>query len=505
VLEATTPPAVCDPDEPVENAPPRGFRFAGTLPLVGDLLGMQADASGLRIGIAGRAFPLDSISPLLEIGPIVRMGGQLTGHASWTARAPRALSGELRIEHGVLDLQRLGMPIREIVLDVLAEGRHAAIRELGFSHGAGRADATGNLNFRVSGNEIVALDLHASAMQLPITREGSVYGYLTAAFGYEGMFRLDGHSGVVNVETARVSVPTESSRDLQTLDANSDVFIAGETRAASLGRGTDYPVDIDYRMQSPVWLRRDDLEVAILSAGHVHYDAAGVAIRGDLHQAARGSWIDIFSKRFYFDRLDMEFDGSVEYNPVLDISAHNESPTAGRIGLTVTGRFLNPEILFSSEQYPAATQSEILALLVLGRREARGAPEQADIAAQAQDAAGALLTGLVAGMGGRYARQQLDTLPLPFVPRLVIEPGAGGGIGRYGIGGTVSAIPRLYVEGAYGTVTTYSGSTASDPSTQRPQDFHGLVEYTISDHWSLSGNVGSSGRVGADVFYQYSP
>jgi hypothetical protein len=234
--------------------------------------------------------------------------------------------------------------------------------------------------------------------------------------------------------------------------------------------------------------------------GSLHYDAAGVALRGEISEANRQSWLEIFGKRFNFDRIFLDFDGSIIYNPSLDIRAHFDSPSVGRINLLVAGRYLDPEINFESEQYAAATQGEILAMLVLGRRDSRNAADQNAIAQQTQD----VIAGILAGFGTTMARRQLDALPLPFIPRLIVEPGIGTEY-RYGLGGTLTAVPRLYIEGTYGTVTAYTGAIYTDTSGQRPADFHALAEYTLSQHWSVSANFGTSGRLGTDLYYNFSP
>jgi hypothetical protein len=505
MLESSTAPAICDPDEPVEHAPRRGMQLGLTLPLQGDLLRFNPDVTGLRVALASQDFPLDTISPLVEVSPIVRIGGALTSQLSWTARAPRALSGNLHVEHGLVDLERIGIPARDIQFDLIAEGRRMRIPTLSFRLGTGSARATeGLIDTRLTGNEIAAVQIHLRTDGLPASQEGNLYAYLDAEAQYTGTFRTDGHRGTVEIQTAALRVPNQSSRDLQELDPHSDIFIVGETHVSVGPQGRPYPIDIDFNTQSPVWVRRDDVEVAVRANGHIHFDPAGLALSGSVEQARRESWVDLFGKRFYFDRIGMEFDGSLVLNPLLDIAAHFDSPTAGRIGLTVSGRYLDPVITFNAEQFPSASQSEILALLVLGRRESRSAPEQATIAEQAQQAAASMLTGLVAGFGTTYTRRQLDAMRLPFVPRLIVEPGAAGQFGRYGLGATIQGVPRLYIEGTYGTVTSY-GSAVTDPSAQRPQDFHGLAEYTVSEHWSISGNFGTSGRVGADAFYNFSP
>ena len=506
MLESSTAPAICDPDAMIDHAPRRGMQLGMSMPLRGDLLRFDPDLHGLRVALASQDFPLDTVSPLLEISPIVRVGGALTSQLSWTARAPRALGGELHLVHGLVDLERVGVPAREIELDIIAEGRSARIPRLSLRLGTGTAAATdGTIDTRLTGNDVARVRLDVRTTGLPATQEGNLYAYIDAHARYDGTFRTDGHGGRVDIDQASLRVPNQSSRDLQELDPHGDIYVVGQTVISTPTAARPYPIDLDFETHSPVWVRRDDVEVAIRTSGHMHYDPAGVALEGSVDQALRESWVEIFGKRFYFDRIGMEFDGSLVLNPQLDIAAHFDSPTAGRIGLSVSGRYLDPQITFSAEQYPAASQSEILALLVLGRRESRSAPEQADIAAQAQQAAGSMLGGLLAGFGATYTRRQLDALRLPFVPRLIVEPGAAGQLGRYGLGGTINGVPRLYIEGTYGTVTTYSGGLATDPSAQRPQDFHGLAEYTLSEHWSVSGNFGTSGRVGADVFYNFAP
>jgi hypothetical protein len=283
------------------------------------------------------------------------------------------------------------------------------------------------------------------------------------------------------------------------------VYVIGETHLTVGQQVHPYPIDINYRTEAPVWIRRDDLDLSVQTHGLIHYDPAGVTLTGSIDQGLHQSWIDILGKRFRFDRVSLEFNGELVLNPVLDVAAHYDGPTIGRIGVTVTGRYLAPDIQFSSEQFPSSTQGEILALLVLGRRESRGAGDEQTLAQEGETAAISILTGILANFGTTYARGQFGALRMPFLIQPIIEPGSGNNIGQYGGGVTIPSVPRLYLEGVWGTVQSYAGATSTDPSAQRPQDFHALAEYTISEHWSVSGNFGTSGRAGADLYYNYSP
>jgi autotransporter translocation and assembly factor TamB len=238
--------------------------------------------------------------------------------------------------------------------------------------------------------------------------------------------------------------------------------------------------------------------IGVRATGTVHNDPAGVAIAGQVSQALRQSYFEIFGKRFYFDRIGLQFDGRTTLDPVLDVAARYDSPGAGRINVTVSGRLSNPEIVFSSEQDPAAGQTDVLAMLLLGRRSSNGAAEQGALAQQAQELAAAMLTGLVAGLTTNALRQQFA-----FLPMLIADPGTSGlQSGRYGAGVT-QLNGRLYIEGTYGAVSSYNGAVNSVASqdTGRAQEFRFLSEFSITEHWSVSGQYGTSGRFGADLYW----
>jgi len=72
-------------------------------------------------------------------------------------------------------------------------------------------------------------------------------------------------------------------------------------------------------------------------------------------------------------------------------------------------------------------------------------------------------------------------------PRIILEPTVIANADyRYGFGGTFSALPRLYIETTYGTFSPYGSAVSADTSAQRPSDFHGMADYSLSPHWSVS-------------------
>lgn len=500
----TTPtvvaPPICDPDAPVDSAPPGGLRAAMTLPLEGDLLRFDPEWDGLRVAVAGQQYRLETISPLLEIPPVIRIGGAFTGQLAWTARAPRALRGRFQIEDGLLDLERIGQPGRNIVVDIDAAGRRAAIHRLHVQLGAGTIDGSGGADFTGTGDHVATVRLRAQANRLPAIQEGNVYGYVSGRADFEGTFRTSGMRGRVTVHDASVTVPTRPARTLQEVDPHRDVFVIGETHIATSAPSRPYPIDVDYTILNPVWLRRDDFEIAVHSSGHLHYDPAGLSLTGEVEQAFRQSYFVLFGKRFYFDRISIQFDGSLEFNPILDVAAHYDSPSTGRIYVYVTGRRNTPDIRFAADRYPTASQSELLALLVLGRRETRTVAESNVLTQTGQAETAALLTGLMLGIASDVVQQQIreGQLQIPWLQRIILEPGAQGLSPR--VGAALTPASGFYVEGTFGAMTPYSGAVVPQSGAQA-QEGRLFVEYSLSDHISVAGTATTSQRFGLDVFF----
>ena len=199
----------------------------------------------------------------------------------------------------------------------------------------------------------------------------------------------------------------------------------------------------------------------------------------------------MFGKRFDFDRLRVSLDGNVNFNPELDIAAHYDSPTAGRIALTVSGRFSAPSVVFRAERYPTASQAEVLAMIVIGRSQGTTSTGQSDLASQAGAAVGSLLTGLTLGAFTSSLSREFS-----FLPTLIVEPGSGASRGRYGAG--VNLSPRIYLQATYGAAAAAVGQTSAAVA----EELRLLLEYAITESLTGSATWGTpSNRWGVDVFW----
>ena len=244
-----------------------------------------------------------------------------------------------------------------------------------------------------------------------------------------------------------------------------------------------------------MWIRRSDLAVALRARGDVRRERAGWGVAGIVEQANTQSWFSVLGKRFELDRMRVVLEGGVAINPQLDIAAHHDSTTLGRLTATVGGRLRTPTMAFGSVNYPDATQAEILAMIALGRRDSQGASGDSDLGAQAGTQFASLLTALTLGTVNSGLSRTGG-----FLPTIILEPGQGTTSGRYGAG--VSLGPRFYLQATYGAASNALGQVNSS------QVFRVLLEMAISQAWSASafGDVGRSeggtqGAAGFDVFW----
>jgi hypothetical protein len=489
----------CDPTARNEFSATGGFRMLASVPLIGDWHEARVNDSQAQINLSAVSFPLESVAPLIERSPIVHVGGLFTSSLRWQARDPRAFAGYFTVQRGELTIERMGVPFRDIELTVMAAGRQLRFSppmsmHLGSGGTQGSMTATGLIDLNGSRGELARFRLNPTIENFPAVQEGNLYAIITGALVFDAYIYRDRMDGSLTIQRADVVVPEDSSRSLQSLDEASGVFVLGRSRVYAPTTSRSFTTDLRFRTLEPIFLRRRDFLIGVTTEGSLRYDNA-IYMRGAVSQFGRQNFFELFGKRFYFDRVSVLFDGSSSLDPLLDVALHYDSPTDGRISITVTGRKNSPEIRFSSERYPGASDAEILAMLVLGRRESRGASDQATLEQQGRQAAASLLTAVLYGFGAGQVQRALESTGVGFVPTVIAEPGAdGSALSRLGIGVLPSFLGnRVYIEG------TYNNSQSTGQGAQL------LIDATINDHFSLGGVIGTSTnngqRFGLDFFY----
>lgn len=168
---------------------------------------------------------------------------------------------------------------------------------------------------------------------------------------------------------------------------------------------------------------------------------------------------------------------------LLDVDALYRHPEA-EVRLHVGGSTRRPRLSLSA---PGLSESETLALVVLGSSQIGGRAESQTVAR----AAGTEGASLVSSLGLSVAQEGLREI-LPGTVALVVEPGTSGlASGRIRAGQQLS--DRLYAEaevnvGAAPNENTYEVRT----------------EYRISRRWDLESFYGDKGVAGLDLLWSYS-
>ncbi|MFO0563772.1 MAG: translocation/assembly module TamB domain-containing protein [Polyangiales bacterium] len=491
--------AGCDPVARNEYTATNGLRVLASVPLNGDWHEADVRVNEAQIIVSAVSFPLEGIAPLAERPPIMHLGGNLNGSLRWRASDPRALAGYMGIQRGELTIERMGVPIRDIELNTIAAGRQIRFTppmtmHLGSGGTQGSLSATGVIDLNGRNGELAHIRINPTVESFPAVQEGNLYAIITGALTFDADLFRDRMSGSLIIRRANVTVPEDSSRSLQSLDEAPGVFVLGRSRVSAPTVSRSFTTDLSFRTEEPIFLRRRDFLIGVTTEGSLRYDNA-IYLRGAVSQFGRQNFFELFGKRFYFDRVSVLFDGGSSIDPLLDVALHYDSPTDGRISITVTGRKNSPEIRFSAERYPGASDAEILAMLVLGRRESRGASDQATLEQQGRQAAASLLTAVLYGFGAGQVQRALESTGMGFVPTVIAEPGADGtALSRLGIGVLPSFLGnRVYIEG------TYNNTQATGQGAQL------LIDATINDHFSVGGVLGTSTnngqRFGLDFFF----
>ncbi len=495
----------CEPSETSTPDTESSLFARASLPLEGTMPSLRPVLREAEVQLRARRFRLETLTPLVRDDNLASIGGALDATARWNGAHPEALFTDLTVSDGRAEVIALGEPMRDLSMHIRVEGSRARIEPMTAALGRGRLNLTGDVDFAGALSEMAGgppaatrarVQISAEANQLPIGAEGNTYGWIDGAVRYQMDVGHDGATGALTIARASVLLKEEQSRDLQPLSIDRDVFILGRT-VMSTGRSqTPFPIALTYDTEVPMWVRRSDLAVALRARGEVHRERAGWGVAGVIEQASNQCWFSVLGKRFELDRTRVVFEGGVAINPQLDVAAHHDSTTLGRLTATVGGRLRAPSMVFGAANYPDATQAEILAMIALGRRDSQGASSDSDLGQQAGTQFASLITAMTLGtVNAGLSRTGA------FLPTIILEPGQGAGSGRYGAG--LSLGPRFYLQATYG-----AASNALGQANTSAQVFRVLLEMAVSQAWSASvfGDVGrteggTQGSAGFDVYW----
>lgn len=387
----------------------QGRYGAGTMRLDADVL-----MAGRAVLDAEAAIPMNLTLGGLVPGFTLRRGDPLTAtiradslplqlvaaalptmleEAEGTALAAVAVSGTLDNPR-VAGTAAIGGALTIVPLGVRWHGLDAALRLEGQTITVERATArTGNNGVATVTGRVVLDQLDAPDLQLAVVttdflaidREDVATLQADASLTLTGRFPGAALAGRVQLEDGTIHIPElgeQAEADIVDVDVGAlgaDTVSAGVVRAPGLGGLV--PRELEVAIGENVWLESGDSRIQIQTSREPLrvYEAAGaLRVYGEV-EAVRGTYtlrVGPVEREFEVVRGTVQFSGTPELNPRLDIVARHEvrtrEPGTPDIGVLVTvgGTMQAPTLTLSSETRPPLPESELLTLLLFGRRSA---------------------------------------------------------------------------------------------------------------------------------------
>lgn len=343
----------------------------------------------------------------------------------------------------------IGGALTIVPLGVRWEGIDAALRLEGQTITVERATArTGENGIATVTGQVVLDQLDAPDLQLALTTTNFLaidkedVATLQADANLTLTGRLPGAavSGRVELEDGTIHIPElgeQAEADIVDVDVGAlgaDTVSAGIVKAAGLAGLS--PRDLTVAIGESVWLESADSRIQIEGELTVYEAAGALRVYGDL-ETVRGTYtlhVGPVEREFEIVRGTVQFSGTPELNPRLDIVARHEvrtrEPGTPDIGVLVNvgGTMQAPTLTLSSETRPPLPESELLTLLLFGRRSA----ELANLPAEFTQ--GIILEQLLGGLLTNQLEQACAQLAIFDYCRLRARPTGTGfaGIPQFG-------------------------------------------------------------------------
>ncbi len=406
-----------------------------------------------------RLQPIFSAIPSIENADAIAMGTlNLTGTLNNIQ-----MHGAVDIEQGHAQVIGLGQQLVNIHGKVIFNGKWAQLVGLRAEDGRGRTRINGGISF--TGIQPSHVRLSLNSWKFPVRREGSVLATLSGNAKFNAAIKDDRMDATIQVSELSVALPDDTTSGVQELQHHPDLIIDGVAANNQEEGNEEFTVHIKVDARQPFWVRRSDFSVQIASELDMTYEKSALYIEG--YAKLRRGFFDLFGKNFTLRNGTINFDGSSELNPEVNIQAVHELSTQSGISVTMTvdGRLSTPTVEFTSTHPDCQERSQVIDLLISGR--CSGNDRSGNVYA-AEEQTASFLAGITAGILTLGARREFGDL----LPVISIETGQGGFAStRARLGYQADAfIPdfiKPYVLGAY--VEGAFPLTSSDEQTQQQQ------------------------------------
>ncbi|HEX2092910.1 MAG TPA: translocation/assembly module TamB domain-containing protein, partial [Longimicrobiaceae bacterium] len=298
-----------------------------------------------------------------------------------------AVSGWAAVRSGAVFVEAAGQRFEGIEGRVSLQGEEIRIDSL-VARSEGVARVAGVIRLDEPGRPLVALTLDMDEF-LPVNREDLAELQVSGRLALSGRLPDAVLSGRVVLEEGTIYIPTlDQQQPVDIVDAE-----VGEIGADSIPTELGVPAtpaalfgglqvsSLQVVVDEGVWLESEDARIQIQGELLISRGAGGTPrLFGDL-EAVRGSYalrIGPIRREFDIERGLVQFYGTPDFNPTLDVVATNEVRTMDpgqsgsvlRVQVQVTGTLQNPRIQLSSNTRPPLPESELLSYLAFGRSTA---------------------------------------------------------------------------------------------------------------------------------------
>jgi hypothetical protein len=368
-------------------------RLRAGVPMRLSLGGMVPGVDLVRDGPLDVALVADSVPVALvaDAAPGLRDGTGVL-HAdvrvTGTPDLPR-VAGSLTVNDGGFRIERLGTHWTDVGARIALDGNLIRVEALSARSGGGTAQLSGTVRLDEPGRPQVFLDAVFHDFEAIDDRRTAKLD-LSGRLGITGRFPEATVSGDITVDDGTIHIPNLAEREVDIIDAevgelgaDTSTVAAASGAAALLAKVNAQNLTIN--VGESVWLESEDARVQIQGALGVERFGGATRVSGEL-QAVRGTYrlrVGPLVREFDIVSGTVRFLGTPDLNPLLDIRAANEVRTVDASGqvltifVDVTGTLQNPRVTLSSDTRPPLPESELISLLVFGRRVTEvGALEQ---------------------------------------------------------------------------------------------------------------------------------
>jgi translocation and assembly module TamB len=404
------------------------------------------------------------------------------------AKGPRSaptITGFVRFDDGQLALADDPRLYTKVKVDIgIAPGR-VTLKDAEAKLGDGSIKANGYVT--LAGLTPQALDLRAYARKFPIA-PGNIGTFLDADVHAQGSGNAEGMTGSITIEKGTARLPALANiagRNLQSTGPLTDVkFTDPAALRAEAKEKKDAAaaptVELSAKIPGPFHIRGKELSTDL--KGNLAVDIAGAVVRVRGRVEAHAGWIELLSRRYNIEKVQVVLAGEVDPNPQLDIRLTRELSETMLI-IEVHGTAKKPQLILSCDP-PIYDQSEIIGAILSGDP----AQQREDDRSLNQKATG-VISGLVVG---KIKDQIAPNLPIDVIK---VDTGGSSSSDSTGLGDTRIEVGKYITDTIYVSYVHQFGSTTI--GTQRLNSNEADLEWRFKKRYELETAFGDAavGRV----------